>query len=309
MKIAIIGAGFCGLSSAYLLLHQNKIEVSVTLFDDRGIGGGASGKASGLMHPYAGKRANFSYKAEEAFPDAQSLIEKMHIYSIELSEKPVVLQRGILRPATHKKQFDDFHIRSEEGYPIPLFTLSEEESSLLYDNPCQLSSLYIPSGVAIDSFQYLKLLYQASWQKGLQFTRKRIESIESLEEHFDHIIVTAGYETKSLLPHDIITNSVKGQRIVLKLPQNFQSPKYALSGTSYAVFSPDKIVCLGSTYEHHYIDEKPDEEYAKKEIFSKIALFWPELTQHPIDSTAAGIRATTATSHPLFFLNIQISGQ
>lgn len=51
MNIAIIGAGFSGLALAYFLLQSS---AHVTLFDAVGIGGGASGIATGLLHPYPG---------------------------------------------------------------------------------------------------------------------------------------------------------------------------------------------------------------------------------------------------------------
>ncbi|HRD55095.1 MAG TPA: FAD-dependent oxidoreductase, partial [Parachlamydiaceae bacterium] len=50
MKIAIIGAGFAGLATAWhLLQHQDKIPLEVTIFDSSGFGGGASGIAAGLL--------------------------------------------------------------------------------------------------------------------------------------------------------------------------------------------------------------------------------------------------------------------
>lgn len=45
MRIAIIGAGFSGLAAAWYFLQQPHLEV--TVFDKKGIGGGASGVAAG----------------------------------------------------------------------------------------------------------------------------------------------------------------------------------------------------------------------------------------------------------------------
>ncbi len=63
MKIAIIGAGFAGLAGAYYLSEH----FQVTLFDLKGIGGGASGISSGLLHPYPGEKGRRSWHAARGF--------------------------------------------------------------------------------------------------------------------------------------------------------------------------------------------------------------------------------------------------
>ncbi len=305
MKIAIIGAGFSGLSAAYFLSHSN-MSASITLYDFRGIAKGASGKASGLLHPYAGKRANFSYKAELAFPEASALIHAIHEHSVRTTNLPVILQKGILRPAVLESQKRDFQARAQESYPIESLYLTCEESSKYFPNPLNLPSLYIPSGLAIDSVQYLTTLFNMCREKGMIFQQEKIHSLHSLLGQYDHVICAGGYETKLLVPEkkELHTNDVKGQRLDIELPSEFSIPSIALAGTAYAAFShethlqPAKV-CLGSTYEHHFDSDLPDEPYAKKEIFSKIAMFWPQLLSYPIHSIDAGIRATTPTSKPI----------
>jgi len=48
-RVAVIGAGMCGLAISYFLS-----EFDVSLFDAKGIGGGASGVCGGLVHPRRG---------------------------------------------------------------------------------------------------------------------------------------------------------------------------------------------------------------------------------------------------------------
>lgn len=56
-RFAVLGAGFAGVSVAWhLLQHTRSCEpVSVDLYDESGIGGGASGVSGGLLHPYSPK--------------------------------------------------------------------------------------------------------------------------------------------------------------------------------------------------------------------------------------------------------------
>lgn len=57
LRCAVLGAGFAGLSVAWHLLQLSpqELHLSVDLYDEIGIGGGASGVAGGLLHPYSPK--------------------------------------------------------------------------------------------------------------------------------------------------------------------------------------------------------------------------------------------------------------
>ncbi len=297
MNIAIIGSGFSGLSLVFFL-QKISPSISCTLFDFRGIGEGASGKASGLVHPYAGKRAHFSYKAEIAFPEALQLINEIDAISRNQEHESVILQKGILRPAITSLQELDFKKRSEENYLFPAFFLSQNESSDIYPNPKNLPSLYIPEGLAINSVQYLKVLFKVCSEKNLIYKKEKIESLDILKEQFDHVIVCGGYETKEIFPKKLQTNNVKGQRIDIALPNNFIKPIHAISAGAYAAFSENRV-CLGSTYEHFFTSDEPNENEARKEIEPKISQFWPELIHSQTLSIAAGIRSTTSSSRPI----------
>ena len=89
MKIAIIGAGFAGLAAAYYLSEN----FQVTLFDLKGIGGGASGISSGLLHPYPGEKGRRSWHAAKALEATRELLK---VAEDELG-RPVANYEGILK--------------------------------------------------------------------------------------------------------------------------------------------------------------------------------------------------------------------
>src|SRR5579864_6815899 len=89
MKIAIIGAGLSGLSLAWHLIDS----ASVTLFDHKGIGGGASGIAAGLMHPYPGQQGLRSFLATEGLLATKRLLAVAQ----KKSALPLALENGIIR--------------------------------------------------------------------------------------------------------------------------------------------------------------------------------------------------------------------
>jgi glycine/D-amino acid oxidase-like deaminating enzyme len=60
-RYAILGAGFAGISVAWHLLKESpkELRLSVDVYDEVGIGGGASGVSGGLLHPYSPKDSYF----------------------------------------------------------------------------------------------------------------------------------------------------------------------------------------------------------------------------------------------------------
>ena len=108
MRIAILGAGFAGLSAAWHLLRRGGCEV--TLFDPKGVGGGASGIAAGLLHPYVGEEGKRSYLASEGI---EATLELIAAAEKSLGEK-VVLQKGIVRHTFTEELREQFlsHVKS-----------------------------------------------------------------------------------------------------------------------------------------------------------------------------------------------------
>lgn len=53
----MLGAGFAGLSVVWHLLKQSpkELQMRIDIYDEVGIGGGASGVSGGLLHPYSPK--------------------------------------------------------------------------------------------------------------------------------------------------------------------------------------------------------------------------------------------------------------
>ena len=68
MKVAIVGAGFSGLACAWHLLHMQTEPPQVTLFDRKGIGGGASEITAGLIHPLPEQTQCFTGEHERSHP-------------------------------------------------------------------------------------------------------------------------------------------------------------------------------------------------------------------------------------------------
>jgi len=104
MKVAVVGAGFAGLALTWHLLQEG---AEVDLYDEKGVGAGASGVSSGLLHPYIGQQANRSWKADEAIAMTKELLD----ISQRFSKDPVADFSGIIRKLTPKQsEVFDRHI-------------------------------------------------------------------------------------------------------------------------------------------------------------------------------------------------------
>ena len=110
MHIAVLGAGYAGLSVTWHLLLYTQGRVSVDLFDPAPIGTGASGLSSGLLHGFTGKKAIKPPLADLGITTTHSLITKA---SLSIGE-PIVMSSGILRPATSQEQAAIFMQRAQE---------------------------------------------------------------------------------------------------------------------------------------------------------------------------------------------------
>ncbi|WOL19396.1 hypothetical protein Cni_G28194 [Canna indica] len=114
-RYAILGAGFAGLSVAWHLLKQSSkdFRICIDIYDDAGIGGGASGASGGLLHPYSPK-AKLLWRGGECWRECLDLLITANRAvearaSSEIPEdsfssftKRIVWKRGIIRPATEK---------------------------------------------------------------------------------------------------------------------------------------------------------------------------------------------------------------
>lgn len=263
MKIAIIGAGFAGLGAAYFL--QEMGDVSLTLFDPNGVGGGASGVSSGLLHPYPGFYARRSHKADEALLLTKQLLR----FAEQHTPHKVSLQNGILRFATNEEQKKNLKSYAEKWGDIEEV---EKDTFLLH------------SGVTVLSQNYMTGLFRGLEKKGTELVKKSISTLEELD-HFDHIIVAAGYGVRTFKECSHLNiKFLKGQSLTME-----GEPPYTLSAISkgyIAHLGNRETFHLGSTYEREFQSVEPDQEVACALLSEKLAL----CKQAKILKCQAGVR-------------------
>ncbi len=226
MKIAVIGAGFAGLAAAFHLSRDHK----VVIFDAKGIGGGASGVSTGLLHPYPGEQGRRSWKAIEAMITARKLLQEAE----KALGRPVASYTGILKIGECVGAGDDVE-------------------------QLGLEQFLIHSGITVFTKLYLEGLFQAG---GAELRLQEIQTLEELEG-FDAIIlaVGAGICKFSECKH-LRLNFVKGQILTCEQKEPLER---SVTGKRYTAITQDPHVChIGATYERDFVSEEPCLETAQR---------------------------------------------
>jgi glycine/D-amino acid oxidase-like deaminating enzyme len=284
MNIAIVGAGFLGVASAW---HLTQIPgARITLFDTKGIGAGASGIAAGLLHPFAGAKATRNWMADESFPETLALLK----IASQTIATPVFKQSGIFRPATTLQQHEDFYKRASEYADC---SWCETTPSPLFTKP----GLFIPAGIQVDCPLYLEGLWKACSKRGAKLIIETINSPSDLSD-FDISVFTIG--TGFLDLKEVMTpplSAVKGQLLELCYDDILEC---GVSSHAYLAQNKHKIITAGATYEHSWQVEGPDIERCEAEIRAKVAAFCPKLADLALHECKAGYRAVTKDKKPFF---------
>ncbi len=243
MNIAVIGAGFSGLAVSYYLLQSSKCKV--TVFDAQGIGKGASGVSSGLLHPYPAADGKRSFRADLALKETKELLQTVAPFS----DKKLFNDEGILREAWTEEQHARFlsHIenyKDVEHYKDNLFLI---RSALI---------IYVP--------YYLEALWAACAHLGARMEIKKIDSLEMVQG-YDQVIIAAGWGIRAFKEcAHLRVQYVKGQKLVCQsakeVPFSVMSKKYL------AKMQQPLHVEIGSTYERGFENDEPCLETALKEL-------------------------------------------
>ncbi|MES2123026.1 MAG: FAD-binding oxidoreductase [Chlamydiota bacterium] len=269
MHVAILGAGFAGLSTAWHLLEGG---AEVTVFDPKGIGGGASGIAAGLLHPYVGEQGRRTLFATEGMKASEFLFEVAQAHT----EKKVVLSRGIVRYTQEQEQEETFtsHIAAHG------------DVARVGDH-----QFLITSGMTVDCSAYLEGLWHAARKRGAHLVEKAMTSLSQLGE-YDQIVIAAGAGVWQLEEcQGLPISAIKGQVLECKVPEQIPPFSQSCICKGYLAVSDRERICyIGSTYERQDLSEEAQPERVKRELFPKIALFFPEVEQLEVVGCKAAIR-------------------
>lgn len=275
-KIAVLGAGFSGLASAWYLQDR----ASVTLFSD---GREASNISAGLLHKYVGLKSKLNPFAHEA--------EKKTHQLLEVVKTAPILSKGMLRIAHIEQLREDFYQCAAQNDDVEWIEQCKTLNPLFPDSP----GIFIHSALTIDSKAYLEGLRTACEKKGLAHVNKHINDLSELKD-FDFIVLATGAHSYHF--HHLKVFPIKGQLLELEWPADYPPLPFAINSQVYITMTRDKKRCIvGATHEHHFSSENPD-QLAESELLPKAFALYPPLKDAKILSVKAALRCTTPNRIP-----------
>lgn len=287
MHIAIIGSGFAGIATAWHLIHTHNFQV--TVFDPAGIGGGPSGMAAGLLHPYVGVHAKLNWMGREGMKATLKLIEA----SSKALGEDVAANTGMLRSPINDSQEADFSLAASKYSDVQW--LSAEECQSITRGTVLKPGIFVSSAWTVYCKKYLEGLWKDC--HGATFQQQAIQNLSDLSS-FDAVVITMGIDSTSLA--DVKLNPTKGQLLELAWPDDLPPLPFPLNSDAYILMKPGNKSCIvGATFEKDFDTPLPEIEIAIAQLNPKYTAMIPALKDAKIIDCKAGVRAGTPNRHPL----------
>ncbi|CAN7118776.1 unnamed protein product [Brassica rapa subsp. narinosa] len=332
LRYAVLGAGFAGISVAWHLLKDcpKELSLSVDVYDEVGIGGGASGVSGGLLHPYSPK-GKLLWHGGECWRECLELLSVAETAAASSSDAEkgdcnqsfgdfMVRRRGILRPATNAKTLSlmtDNARNCLAGCVVE--TIDKDVAQSLVPNLCLPlnSAFYLPGAMNVNPQRYLQALFLACQNSAseslgrtnITLVKQSIDNVLELEGEYDAVVICLGSKVNFLpgLTGKLPLRTCRGVITHLQLHESVRG-SYPEAGPSIlsdawlAVQGP-RDLHMGSTWEWQSRNYSPDvsaEEASKAlaELLPKASAVYPDIDKWEFAGARAGLRAMPpVTSH------------
>ncbi|XP_058067543.1 uncharacterized protein LOC131216928 isoform X2 [Magnolia sinica] len=317
------------LSPAKGKMHSPKdTHLCIDIYDEVGIGGGASGVAGGLLHPYSPK-AKLLWSGAECWEECLKLLriaetaedgrttEREAQDFTRNSNGLLVQRRGILRPASDMKNADILKENAQNclGSCRIEFIHKDAAQNLVPDLCVPVNSaVYMPQAVNVHPKRYLQALFLACqnlvkdlsaagyYGKEIHMHKKSVNRLLELAGEYNAVIICLGAKADTLLELSgkLPLRTCRGIVAHLHLPNDTQgeygdrSPSI-LSDAWLAVQGPRSMI-MGSTWQwgsRNYSSSVSAEEAstALEELTQKASSVYPVISKWALTEAKAGLRA------------------
>ncbi|XP_015694282.2 uncharacterized protein LOC102718657 [Oryza brachyantha] len=321
IRYAVLGAGFAGLSVAWhLLKHSSKdSRVRVDIYDENGVGGGASGVSGGLLHPYSPK-VKLLWRGGEFWKECMDLLrcaEQANGSDGASEDETLIWRRGIIRPPTSEKTADILLENAQSCLQsCSLEVLDSDEAQCLVPGlrvPLNFA-VYMPLALNINPKKYLQALFTAcqnfsdevslssSKWKECKLYKEHINDLQQLSGDYDSVIICLGGKASSLpeLTNKLPLRTCRGVIAGFKLPSDtveiYGSQSPSILSDAWLAFQGPRTVSIGSTWQwksENYSTAVSNDEAltAMEELLPKASAVYPGITKWKFVQARAGIRA------------------
>ena len=267
-KIAIIGAGISGMSSALLL--ANNVH-DITIYADAFSPENTSNKAAAFWFPYhiRNDKRGISW-CRESYHFYTSLIDTPSA-GISMKKLVKVLRHGIV-----------------EAEPVWIDFMPEGAMRLLQPGklPQGVAKAYEVNVPLIETQLFLPYLREELEKKGVAFIEKKIDDFKDLMQNFDCIINCAGLGARKLC-NDNLLIPVRGQ-VGLLQPAEGMHIYLDNEKPLYIVPRKDAII-VGGTYEE-YVEDAVTEPHTIERLLNNAFEAFPSLRSQQVLGSWPGLR-------------------
>ena len=299
VDVAVIGAGITGCSCAAALAREGK---HVCVYDERGIGEGASGRNGGFALRGAAARydvARETYGAEaarELWLRTEIAVERLESVAGEAFRRT-----GSLRLAADTEERDEiraeYEALREDGFA------AQWHDELPQLRPDFVGAIFHPTDGAVQPALLVQRLADLAADAGAAFAdHHRVESLDELGA--EQIVIATDGSGRGLLPElDDALWPARGQ-VIATAPlaeRLFDCPHYARQGFDYWQQLPDRRLVLGGFRDFSILTEMTNEETTTEPIQVALDAFLLELLGYMPEVTHrwAGIFGLTQDLLPL----------
>jgi glycine/D-amino acid oxidase-like deaminating enzyme len=297
--VAVIGAGITGCSCAAALAREGK---SVRVYDQRGIGEGASGRNGGFALRGAAARydvARETYGADtarELWLRTESAVDR-----VESVAGDAFRRTGSLRLAADDEERDEiraeYEALREDGFA------AEWHDEVAHLRPNFRGAIFHPADGAVQPAGFVQRLASRAAEAGVAFVANhRVGSLAEVDA--EQIVIATDGSGRGLLPElDDALWPARGQ-VIATAPlaeRLFECPHYARQGFDYWQQLPDRRIVLGGFRDFSILTEMTNEETTTEPIQEALDAFLVELLGHMPEVTHrwAGIFGLTQDLLPL----------
>ena len=274
-RIAVIGGGVIGLSTAYKLLSENS-NIELSVFSDKSSPDTTGDVAAGWI--YTSKIKGSEKETKRWFDETCKHLSSLY-KSYDSLETGITPISGFLFDAPDA----DLEVCGELAREA---TNAECEMFLSFDWTKKYRSVHLMTTWSCKCMFYLPWLTQKIKDLGGKVIKEHIKSFSDLPD-FDIIINCTGLGAQSLASDDQIY-PIKGQVFCVEAPwiKHF----YCLSKCLYVLPRLNDVI-VGGTRDKNNYDTNPDDKESKR-IWEQCCEVFPSLQNAKILSEKAGLRPT-----------------
>jgi gamma-glutamylputrescine oxidase len=275
VDVAVIGAGITGCACAAALAGEGR---RVRVYDQRGVGEGASGRNGGFALRGAAARydvARETYGADEARELWQRT--EQAVDRVEALAGDAFTRTGSLRLAADAEERVDIRAEYEalrdDGFAV------DWHDELSHLRPDFRGAIFHPTDGSLQPARFVQRLADRAAGAGVEVAdHHRVESLGELEA--EQVVIATDGCGRGLLPElDEALWPARGQVIATApLPERlFECPHYARQGFDYWQQLADGRIVLGGFRDFSILTEMTDEETTTQPIQDALDAFLAEL--------------------------------